>query len=63
MRVIFSAQKYDVLHGDTVYFNGDLTAHPDSETIISFIEKRGLKVRWFAGRPLTDIGSILYTDY
>ncbi len=49
--------------GDTVYFNGDLTAHPDSEAIISFIEKCGLKVRWFTGRPLTDIGSILYTDY
>ncbi len=28
--------------GDTVIFNGDLSAHPDSDRIIRFIEERGL---------------------
>ncbi len=45
--------------GDTVYFYGDLAAHPDCEAIAGFIEERGLKVKWFGGRPLTDIGSII----
>lgn len=45
--------------GDTVYFNGDLRAHPDYESIISFIEGRGLSVKWFEEWPLTDIGSII----
>ena len=45
--------------GDTVIFNGDLSAHPDSDRIIRFIEDRGLKVRWFPEWPLTDIGSII----
>ena len=45
--------------GDTVYFNGDLTAHPDFESIVRFIEDRGLKVKWFEDWPLTDIGSII----
>ena len=45
--------------GDTVYFNGDLTAHPDFESIVRFIEDRGLKVKWFEDWPLTDTGSII----
>ena len=45
--------------GDTVYFNGDLSAHPDFRAITSFIENRGLDVRWFSDWPLTDIGSII----
>ncbi|MBQ6389580.1 MAG: hypothetical protein IJH90_08120 [Mogibacterium sp.] len=45
--------------GNTVYFNGDLTAHPDCGRIIEFIEARGLKVKWFSEWPLTDIGSII----
>jgi hypothetical protein len=45
--------------GDTVIFNGDLSAHPDSDRIIRFIEDRGLKVRWFPEWPLKDIGSII----
>ena len=45
--------------GDTIIFNGDLEFHPDHSAIISFIEKRGLKVKYFPGFPLMDIGSII----
>jgi len=45
--------------GDTVYFNGDLSAHPDFQAITGFIEERGLRVKWFPEWPLTDIGTIL----
>lgn len=45
--------------GDTVVFNGDLASHPDHHAIVRFIEARGLKVKWFGGWPLTDIGSII----
>ena len=45
--------------GDTVIFNGDLSAHPDSDRIIRFIEEKGLKIKWFPEWPLTDIGSII----
>lgn len=48
--------------GDTVYFNGDLSGHPDCERIVVFLEERGLKVWWFSGRPLTDIGSVIVED-
>ena len=44
--------------GNTICFNGDLSAHPDGEAIADFISERGLKVRAFADWPLTDIGSI-----
>lgn len=45
--------------GDTVYFNGDLTEHPDHAKITGFIEDRGLQAKWFEDWPLTDIGSII----
>ena len=45
--------------GTTVYFNGDLSAHPDFRSITSFIEERGLCVKWFPEWKLTDIGSII----
>ena len=44
--------------GDTVVFNGDLSSHPDFEEMTRFIERRGLKVKWFKEWPLTDTGSI-----
>lgn len=47
---------------DTVVFNGDLSAHPDFDKIVSFTENRQLKCKWFSSYPLTDIGSIL-TEY
>lgn len=45
--------------GDEIIFNGDLSSHPDCQGIRQFIEERGLKVRYFSGYPLRDIGSII----
>lgn len=45
---------------DTVYFNGDLSAHPDFERIQSFLQKHGYRTVFFEGEPLTDIGSVIY---
>ena len=45
--------------GDTIYFNGDLSRHPDSKEITDFITDHGLKVKYFEDQPLTDIGSII----
>lgn len=44
---------------DTIYFNGDLSRHPDCQRIISFIEARGLSTIYFEDYPLEDIGSII----
>ncbi len=45
--------------GDAILFNGDLSAHPDHDAIMHFIEDLGLKVKYFKEGPLTDIGSII----
>jgi hypothetical protein len=45
--------------GNTVFFNGDLPAHPDFRAIRDFIEERGISVKWFSDWPLTDIGTII----
>ena len=45
--------------GNTVFFNGDLPAHPDFRAIRDFIEERGISVKWFPEWPLTDIGTII----
>ncbi len=44
--------------GDTVYFSGDITQHPDYDEIYAFIKERGLDIKAFP-YPLEDIGSIL----
>lgn len=44
--------------GNKIYFNGDITEHPDSDLIIRFIEDHAFTPIWFADEPLTDIGSI-----
>ena len=73
MNVLFITPGYVLLDGyesgflggasgriyDTVYFNGDLSGHPDFRAIKDFIEDRGLSVKWFTEWPLTDIGTIL----
>lgn len=46
--------------GNTVYFNGDLSRHPDFNKIINFIENHGFKIEWTNDIPLTDIGSIIF---
>ena len=45
--------------GDEIVFSGDLSAHPDYEKIIAFIENHGLRVKYFPEFPLTDIGTII----
>lgn len=45
--------------GDEVIFNGDLSAHPDLDSISDFIEMRGKRLKHFPEYPLTDIGSII----
>lgn len=45
--------------GNEIVFNGDLSAHPDFEAINDFIGKRGLRLVYFKGEPLTDIGSVI----
>lgn len=45
--------------GNTIYFNGDLFAHPDSRAIADFITAHRLTLKSFADWPLTDIGSMI----
>lgn len=45
--------------GDEIIFNGNLSAHPDFESICKFIESRNLAVKWFPDYPLEDIGTII----
>lgn len=45
--------------GNEIIFNGDLWSHPDFNSIVKFIERRGLTCKWFSDYKLTDIGSIL----
>jgi len=45
--------------GDSILFNGDLSAHPEFNAIRAFIEDRGLSCLWFPECGLTDIGSIV----
>ena len=46
----------------TVIFNGDLSAHPDFEEIIDYINNCGLNTLWVRDKKLADIGSILCTE-
>ncbi|MDF1618396.1 DUF6873 family GME fold protein [Petrocella sp. FN5] len=42
-----------------IFFNGDLTTHPDHQVIETFILKQGCSIFQVDGMPLQDIGSIL----
>lgn len=46
--------------GSEVWFNGDITAHPDWNEIKDFIESRSLGTRWF-DYELEDVGSLIET--
>ncbi|MCI8284696.1 MAG: hypothetical protein HFE90_05435 [Firmicutes bacterium] len=46
--------------GNTIYFNGNLSSHPDFAKITDFIEKHGFRAEWTTDIPLTDIGSIIF---
>ncbi|MBQ1891005.1 MAG: hypothetical protein II164_01510 [Firmicutes bacterium] len=45
--------------GDDIWFNGDISAHPDYESIRKMITSCGLGIRYVPGKPLLDIGSII----
>ena len=45
--------------GDEIIFNGNLRFHPDFDRIETFINIRGLKLKYFTEYELTDIGSII----
>lgn len=44
--------------GDTVYFSGDITQHPDYGEIYAFIRERNVGIKAFPF-PLEDVGSII----
>ena len=45
--------------GNDIWFNGDITMHPDYLRIRAFIDELGLGIRYVPGKKLTDIGSII----
>ena len=45
--------------GNDIWFNGDISQHPDFDRIKAFIDKCGLGLRYLPGAELTDIGSII----
>ncbi len=49
----------DRKHGELI-FNGGLDSHPDGGRIRAFAKACGVKVKDFPGRPLVDIGSIVF---
>lgn len=44
---------------DKLYFNGDLSRHPDYKPIIEFLNKHSVKPVFNASRELTDVGGII----
>lgn len=64
-QVVLDGYKYGFLGGasgrigNTIIFNGNITAHSDYYAIKEFIEHRGLEIIYFEHYPLTDIGSII----
>lgn len=44
--------------GETLYFFGDITTHPDFEKIDEYLTERNVEYKWFDS-PLTDIGGCL----
>ena len=61
---VVSDEEYELskmcnFNDNEIVFNGDLSAHPDFETIKEFIESRGLRCVWTTDMPLTDIGSVI----
>ncbi len=45
--------------GNLIFFNGDLSTHPDYKLIIAFIKANNLTPVYVKGKPLLDIGSII----
>lgn len=47
-------------YGDTVYFVGDVSRHPNGSAILEFCEKHKKKVSFIKEKKLLDVGSILF---
>ena len=45
--------------GNDIWFNGDITKHPDFKNIYEMINKCGLGIKYISEKPLLDIGSII----
>jgi len=48
--------------GNTVYFNGDLSTHPDEKIILDFLKRKGYQAVTVPKKPLKDIGSAIILD-
>lgn len=44
---------------DTLFFAGDITLHPDFESMQSFLKSAGVKTLYVPGTPLTDVGTVI----
>ena len=49
--------------GDTLYFSGDLSLHPDGDAIADFCENQGVTAKsLLAGKKLADLGFLKYNQ-
>lgn len=46
--------------GDTVYFCGNISIHPDNSAIYDFCASHGKKIACLGDTPLTDVGTIFF---
>ncbi len=50
------------IYGDTVYFLGDVTTHPDADKIQTAVKDAGFNVCSLSDEPLSDLGGIVFVD-
>ncbi len=50
------------LFEDKIYFLGDISKHPESEKILSFIEENGKTAISLSDEPLADLGGIIFLN-
>ena len=50
------------VYENTLYFAGDISRHPDYESIADFCRERGVEVVSLSDEPLCDVGSIFFFD-
>ena len=48
------------LHGECVYFFGDISLHPNGKEIIEFIEANGKMALSLSSEPLVDLGGMIF---
>lgn len=47
---------------DEIWFYGDISVHPDYDSIYKFITSRGYKIKKFSHFPLEDVGTVIFVD-